>query len=86
MYTPDPIGTWAPSEKGHRHVMRPISWTLDGPLRVLMGCAKCSKTEVVRPSTRICNIPEGFTPESWAKFLQRGAERDEQIRLAAREI
>lgn len=74
-FTPNPEGAWAPRPKGHSHAMRPISYTLDGPLAVLLGCSFCSKTEAVKPNPRLRKIPEGFTTQSWSKFLTAGEER-----------
>jgi hypothetical protein len=55
--------------------MRIISWTETGPLKVLMSCPSCSKTEVVVPNRRLRNIPAGFTAESWLLFLAKGEAR-----------
>jgi hypothetical protein len=80
---PVPLGSFAPRPQGHAHAMRIISYTLEGPLKVLTGCAWCSKTEVVKPNPLLRNIPAGFTRASWGQFLKRGAERDAQQRLEA---
>lgn len=82
-FTPDPIGSFAPRPIGHAHVPRVISYTLDGPLMVLMGCAYCGKTEAARPNPRLRTLPWGFTTKSWAQFLKKGAEREAQMRLEA---
>lgn len=55
--------------------MRIISWTETGPLRVLMGCSKCSHTDVVNPSRLIKTVPAGFTQGAWAELLDKADAR-----------
>ena len=55
--------------------MRIVSWTTEGPLKVLTSCPSCSKTEVVVPNKRLRKLPAGFTAESWLIFLEKGAAR-----------
>lgn len=89
IYQPTPQGGFAPvgqwvREQGkaprfslskHPHVMRVISWTETGPLRVLMGCPKCSKTDVIEPSRLKRSIPDGFTAASWAELNDKADAR-----------
>jgi hypothetical protein len=79
-FEPKPLGSLASKARGHTHVMRIIAWSIEGPLKALMSCAYCSKTETVRPSKRIRKIPAGFTPTTWAKFLEKGEERLEALK------
>lgn len=54
-----------------------LSHTTEGPLAVLMGCQRCSKTVVVKANSRLRKIPWGFTEETWPKFLEAGKKRAE---------
>lgn len=62
----------------HTHEPVPLSHTTEGVLKVLMGCARCSKTEVVKANPRLRKVPWGFEEESWARFLEAGKKRLEQ--------
>lgn len=83
IYEPRPAGNWGVSPKGHKHRMRIISWTLEGPLGVLTGCQKCSRTETVYPTKRMTKVRDGFTPETWAKLVEKAEERREALKEAA---
>lgn len=84
-YNPDPAswGSVSPRPRGHKHVMSIFAWTTSGPLKVLTTCLYCSKGDVIKPSKRIRNIPEPFTPQMWAEFLEKGRIRDEQLKQEA---
>ena len=58
----------------HEHEPVPISHTLEGPLKVLMGC-RCGKTEAVTANPRLRKLPWGFNEKSWSDFLEAGRKR-----------
>lgn len=58
----------------HTHDPKPLAWTTEGVLKVLMGCS-CGKTQVVKANPRLRKLPWGFTETTWGKFLEAGKKR-----------
>jgi len=75
-------GSWGCAPKGHTHIMRVVSWTTEEELRVLTACTRCGKTESIKASRRVKNIPAGFNVSSWEEFNTKSEARLESLTVA----
>jgi hypothetical protein len=60
--------------KAHKHRWWEFAWSLDGPIRFLIECKVCLKTQHVLPNKRKRKVPEGMTAERFEQFKDLAQE------------